>query len=203
MPNIQHNIAIICEIHIGYGYIDPSNLHNFENYLLPWYSHQSCLGWPLAAWLAQAALREKSWNDNFQSYGLTIVGNFLHFWSLARHKTKFQISCETCKTARLGEFLLLVLGFGGPTKGKTRIWGHFVILDGCECVILRTQIMLRFQLENVVKNSLQNYFTFENSKFFWIKDMKKITKKDLFGAENFWDKKNEGRIFAKPFWNVH
>ena len=29
--------------------------------------------------------------------------------------------------------------------------------------------------------------------------MKKITKKDLFGAENFWDKKNEGRIFAKPF----
>ena len=34
----------------------------------------------------------------------TIVGNFLHFWSLARHKTKFQISCETCKTARLEEF---------------------------------------------------------------------------------------------------
>ena len=33
-----------------------------------------------------------------------IVGNFLHFWSLARHKTKFQISCETCKTARLEEF---------------------------------------------------------------------------------------------------
>ena len=33
-----------------------------------------------------------------------IVGNFLHFWSLARHKTKFQITCETCKTARLEEF---------------------------------------------------------------------------------------------------
>ena len=33
-----------------------------------------------------------------------IVGDFLHFWSLARHKTKFQISCETCKTARLEEF---------------------------------------------------------------------------------------------------
>ena len=30
------------------------------------------VGWPLAAWLAQAALREKSWKDNFQSYGLTI-----------------------------------------------------------------------------------------------------------------------------------
>ena len=27
-------------------------------------------------------------------------------------------------------------------------------------------LYLRFQLENVVKNSLQNYFTFENSKFF-------------------------------------
>ena len=32
------------------------------------------------------------------------VGNFLHFWSLARQETKFQISCETCKTARLEEF---------------------------------------------------------------------------------------------------
>ena len=72
MPNIKHNIKIICEIHIAYRYIDPSNRHNFENCLLPWYSHQSCLGWPLAAWLAQAALREKSWKDNFQSYGLTI-----------------------------------------------------------------------------------------------------------------------------------
>ena len=26
----------------------------------------------------------------------------------------------------------------------TRIWGHFVILDVCECVILRLQIMLSF-----------------------------------------------------------
>ena len=33
-------------------------------------------------------------------------------------------------------------GFGGPTKGMTRIWCHFVILDVCECVILRPQIML-------------------------------------------------------------
>ena len=36
----------------------------------------------------------------------------------------------------------MVLGFGDPTKGMTRIWGHFVILDVCECVILRPQIML-------------------------------------------------------------
>ena len=36
----------------------------------------------------------------------------------------------------------MVLGFGDPTKGMTRIWGHFVILDVCECVILRLQIML-------------------------------------------------------------
>ena len=31
---------------------------------------------------------------------------------------------------------------GDPTKGVTRIWGHFVILVGCERVILRPQIML-------------------------------------------------------------
>ena len=42
----------------------------------------------------------------------------------------------------VGEFLLLVLGFGDPTKGMTRIWGHFVILGVCECVILGPQIML-------------------------------------------------------------
>ena len=36
----------------------------------------------------------------------------------------------------------MVLGFGDPTKGMTRIWGHFVILDVCECVILSPQIML-------------------------------------------------------------
>ena len=37
----------------------------------------------------------------------------------------------------------MVLGFGDPTKGMTRIWGHFVILGVCECVILRPQIMLK------------------------------------------------------------
>ena len=37
----------------------------------------------------------------------------------------------------------MVLGFGDPTKGMTRIWGHFVILVGCERVILRPQIMLK------------------------------------------------------------
>ena len=42
----------------------------------------------------------------------------------------------------VGGFLLLVLGFGDPTKGMTRVWDHFVILDVCECVILRPQIML-------------------------------------------------------------
>ena len=35
------------------------------------------------------------------------------------------------------------MGFGDPTKGMTRIWGHFVILVGCERVILRPQIMLK------------------------------------------------------------
>ena len=30
MPNIQHNIKIICEIHIAYRYFDPSNRHNKE-----------------------------------------------------------------------------------------------------------------------------------------------------------------------------
>ena len=30
MPNIKHNIKIICEIHIAYRYIDPSNPHNKE-----------------------------------------------------------------------------------------------------------------------------------------------------------------------------
>ena len=45
---------------------------------------------------------EEKWID--KDGVMTIVGNFLHFWSLARHKTKFQISCETCKTARLEEF---------------------------------------------------------------------------------------------------
>ena len=39
--------------------------------------------------------------------------------------------------------LLLVLGFGDPTKGMTRIWGHFVILVGCELVTFKPQIMLK------------------------------------------------------------
>ena len=43
-----------------YRYIDPSS-HNFENCLLPWFSHQSCWGQPLADPSAQAALRGKSW----------------------------------------------------------------------------------------------------------------------------------------------
>ena len=30
MPNIKHNIKIICEIHIAYRYFDPSNRHNKE-----------------------------------------------------------------------------------------------------------------------------------------------------------------------------
>ena len=36
-------------------------------------------------------------------------------------------------------------GFGDPTKGMTRIWGHFVILVGCELVTFRPQIMLNKQ----------------------------------------------------------
>ena len=36
----------------------------------------------------------------------------------------------------------MILGFGDPTKGMTRIWGHFVILVGCERVILRPRITL-------------------------------------------------------------
>ena len=40
----------------------------------------------------------------------------------------------------------MVLGFGDPTKGMTRIWGHFVILVGCERVILRPQIMLIYSV---------------------------------------------------------
>ena len=45
----------------------------------------------------------------------------------------------------------MVLGFGDPTNGMTRIWGHFVILVGCECVILRPQIMLRNKPELLQK----------------------------------------------------
>ena len=46
----------------------------------------------------------------------------------------------------VGEFLLLVLGFGGPTKGIMMIWVHFVILVGCELVTFKPQIMLIFIL---------------------------------------------------------
>ena len=38
------------------------------------------------------------------------------------------------------EFLLLVLGFGGLTKGMISIWGHFAIL--VECGLVKQQIML-------------------------------------------------------------
>ena len=37
----------------------------------------------------------------------------------------------------------MVLGFGDPTKGMTRIWGHFVILVGCKLVTFKPQIMLK------------------------------------------------------------
>ena len=41
--------------------------------------------------------------------------------------------------------VLLILGFGDPTKGMTRIWGHFVILVECECVTFKPQIMLKLK----------------------------------------------------------
>ena len=50
----------------------------------------------------------------------------------------------------VGEFLLLVLGFGDPTKGMTRIWVHFVILFGCELVTFKPQIMLKFRDQSVL-----------------------------------------------------
>ena len=45
----------------------------------------------------------------------------------------------------VGKFFLLVLVFGGPTKGMTTIWGYFVILvvDEHEIVIFKPQIMLK------------------------------------------------------------
>ena len=56
----------------------------------------------------------------------------------------------------------MVLGFGGPTKGMTRIWGHFVILDVCECVILRPQIMLNTYI--YLTPYTKGLFIFENKK---------------------------------------
>ena len=50
---------------------------------------------------------------------------------------------ETVSVIVIREFLLLVLGFGDPTKGMTRIWGHFVILVGCELVTFKPQIKLK------------------------------------------------------------
>ena len=40
-------------------YIDPPR-HNFENCLIPCFVPYSCLGRPLAAWLAQVAVRDKT-----------------------------------------------------------------------------------------------------------------------------------------------
>ena len=37
----------------------------------------------------------------------------------------------------------MLLVFGDPTKGMTRMWGHFVILVVCGLVIFKPQIMLR------------------------------------------------------------
>ena len=51
----------------------------------------------------------------------------------------------------------MVLGFGDPTKGMTRIWGHFVILVGCGLVIFKPQIMLKV---------LSNFFILFDSDFF-------------------------------------
>ena len=60
------------------------------------------------------------------------------------------------------EFFLLVLGFGDPTKGMTRIRGHFVILVGCERVILRPQIMLMsfFSSNRIAQNIIANWTFF-------------------------------------------
>ena len=52
-------LMVIClSSHIIYRYIDPSR-HNFEICLLPLFLPLSCFGWPLAARLAQTALRGK------------------------------------------------------------------------------------------------------------------------------------------------
>ena len=51
----------------------------------------------------------------------------------------------------------MVLGFGDPTEGMKKIWSHFVILDVCECVILRPQIMLKLPLEESSKIDKKSY----------------------------------------------
>ena len=43
--------------------------------------------------------------------------------------------------------MLLVLGFGDPTEGMTRIWGHFVILVVCGLVIFKPQFMLKLLMK--------------------------------------------------------
>ena len=52
-------------------------------------------------------------------------------------------------------FLLLVLGFGDPTKGMTRIWGHFVILDECDDC---TWSDLKKSLDDIIKMLLNTMF---------------------------------------------
>ena len=46
---------------------------------------------------------------------------------------------------------------GDPTKGMTRIWDHFVILDVCECVMLRPQIMLKTYINSFVDGNFAHF----------------------------------------------
>ena len=75
MPNIKHNIKIICEIHIAYTrYIDPSNRHNFEN----------CLPSELLG-LATGCLAGSS---SFE--GKIIEGQFSKLWLNHSHKAQYR-----------------------------------------------------------------------------------------------------------------
>ena len=60
----------------------------------------------------------------------------------------------------------MVLGFGDPTKGLTRILGHFVILDECECAILRLQIMLSTDLNYSTPKEL-TFFAINPLELMW------------------------------------
>ena len=138
MPNIKHNIKIICEIHIAYRYIDPSNRHNFENCLLPWYTNQSCLGWPLAAWLAQTALREKSWKDNFQSYGLTIQS----IWFFLKNQ---YLTCKLnsmFQYRRFCEYLYKSSGKISYTITFLIFWVYWIMAKGLKCTLFILWIYL-------------------------------------------------------------
>ena len=48
--------------HTSDRYIDPSH-HNFENCPPLRFVPQSCLRWPLAAWMAKGGQRDKSWKE--------------------------------------------------------------------------------------------------------------------------------------------